>query len=173
MKVPMVRPISILGVVVSVIPLLLILVLNEWLLPNWFPISGALLWMFAVLLMRRIFTGDHRKGIRLVKSGRFGDAIPLFTEAYSATKRRPWIDRYRWLLLGSASQWSYREMALCNLAFCYGQIGDGEKMKALYRQALTEFPDCILATAALRMVESVTQANPANQAPVPTPSSVK
>ena len=57
----------------------------------------------------------------------------------------------------SASAISYREMALCNIAFCYSQLGDGQKAESYYRRALDEFPNSALAVAALRMIESVRQ----------------
>ncbi len=52
------------------------------------------------------------------------------------------------------SAMSYREMALCNIAFCYSQIGKGEQALKYYQQAISEFPDCGLAEAAIRMIES-------------------
>ena len=60
-------------------------------------------------------------------------------------------------------------MALCNQAFCYGQIGDGQKMREIYEKTLSEFPGSILATTALRMVDSVTKKKGANQSPQTTP----
>lgn len=89
-----------------------------------------------------------------MKNGQFIDAVPVFEEAYRQMCDSPWIDRYRSLLLASASRWSYREMALCNLAFCQGQAGDGQKMREGYERALAEFPESVLATTALRMIDS-------------------
>ncbi|HEX7447932.1 MAG TPA: hypothetical protein VF306_10325 [Pirellulales bacterium] len=63
----------------------------------------------------------------------------------------------------SSSAISYREMALCNIAFCYAQLGNGENAELYYRRTLDEFPDSGLADAALRMIESVRQ-RPANTA---------
>jgi hypothetical protein len=155
MKAPIVAQVSWLGLIVSLLPLLAVLGANAWLAPRWFPIAGVLLWLVAVLLARRLLTRAHRQGIRMVKAGRFGDAIPVFGEAYSTMCDRPWIDTYRWVLLGSCSRWSYREMAMCSQAFCYGQIGDGQRMKECYEKAMAEFPESILAASALRMIDSI------------------
>lgn len=155
MKAPVVQSISWRAAVVSALPLAVVLPLNWWLWPELFPLAGALGWCAVVLLARQVLTGAHRKGIRRVKQGQFAEAVPLFAESYAAMVRWPWIDRYRSLLLGSASRWSYREMALCNEAFCHGQIGDGRKMRERYAQALAEFPSCVLASSALRMLDAV------------------
>ena len=157
MKVPIIKQISWIGVIVSLLPLVPVLCVNAWLVPEWFPVAGALVWMVAVLLARRMLTGAHRKGIRMVKAGCFEEAIPLFSEAYSAMCARPWIDKYRWMLLGSCTRCSYREMALINQAFCYSQIGNGPKTKEYYEKALAEFPESVLAATALRMIDSITQ----------------
>lgn len=46
-------------------------------------------------------------------------------------------------------------MGLCNIAFCYSQIGNGQKAKDYYEQALKEFPENGLATAGLNIIKSV------------------
>ena len=154
MKTPVANSASWGRLIVSLTPLIPILWLNERFAPESFPIGGAFAWAAYVLIARRVLTAAHRRGIRLVKSGRFEEAVPVFEEAYLQMCQRPWIDRYRSLLLASASQWSYREMALCNLAFCQGQAGDGMKMREGYERALAEFPGSVLATTALRMIDS-------------------
>ncbi|RYZ22546.1 MAG: hypothetical protein EOO10_21625 [Chitinophagaceae bacterium] len=49
---------------------------------------------------------------------------------------------------------SYREMALCNVAFCYSQIGEGKMAIDWYTRTLKEFPESGLAQTALRMLYS-------------------
>lgn len=107
-------------------------------------------------VLRASLTPDHRRGVRLFGAMKFAEAAPYFEASYRAMVRRPWLDRFRWLLLGGAGAMSYREMALCNAAFCYSQVGDGARATALYEQALAEFPHSSLATAALKMIRSVT-----------------
>jgi len=46
-------------------------------------------------------------------------------------------------------------MGLCNIAFCYSQINNGQKAKEYYELTLKEFPDNGLAIAGLRMINSI------------------
>ncbi|MEN9639008.1 MAG: hypothetical protein RLZZ262_876, partial [Bacteroidota bacterium] len=66
-----------------------------------------------------------------------------------------WVDKYRYLTLLSSSKMTYREMGLCNIAFCYGQIGQGAKARAFYEQVRTEYPDNGIALIALNLMSSV------------------
>jgi hypothetical protein len=43
-------------------------------------------------------------------------------------------------------------MALNNIAFCYGQLGNGNLSKEYYQKTLDEFPESGLAKAALRLL---------------------
>lgn len=52
----------------------------------------------------------------------------------------------------SSSKMSYREMALANIGFCYGQIGNGEQSKVYYEKTLLEFPESGLAKSALKLI---------------------
>ena len=45
-------------------------------------------------------------------------------------------------------------MGLCNIAYCYGQIGDGQKAKEYYEKTLAEFPESGLAIAAHNQLQS-------------------
>lgn len=126
-------------------------------LPDW-PIAffiAAIVHLVFSGVMRSWLTRDHRAGIKRFRRGAFAEAAPLFEASHAAMVKRPWIDRFRWILLGSASTMSYREMALCNAAFCYSQVGDGARAVALYERALQAFPDSGLATASLKMLRSV------------------
>jgi tetratricopeptide (TPR) repeat protein len=122
--------------------------------------NGVLLGTVAYLAYsigsRQLIARDHRAGIMLFKQQRFAEAIPKFADSLAFFDRHPWIDRLRSITMMSASAVSYREMALANIAFCYGQLGDGEQSRAYYRQCLERFPHSGLATAALRMLDSVT-----------------
>jgi Tfp pilus assembly protein PilF len=53
----------------------------------------------------------------------------------------------------------YREMALNNIAFCYGQIGDGANAKKYYLKTLEEFPGNPLATAGLALMRAAENNN--------------
>jgi hypothetical protein len=118
---------------------------------------GAMAHAVLFRLMRVALTAEHRRGVALVGAQQFAEAAIHFEASYEQLTGRPWIDRFRWLLLGGAAAISYREMALCNAAFCYSQVGDGTRAIALYELALREFPQSKLATAALNMIRAAQQ----------------
>ena len=120
---------------------------------------GLVLNIALKLVARSLLTSQHREGVKLIRISKFAEATPCFLASYKSMVRHPWIDRFRWLLLGE-NQLSYREMALCNAAFCYSQLGEGRKAIDLYEQALREFPNSSLATASLNMLRSVQQPKP-------------
>lgn len=123
-----------------------------------FPIAilfGAIAHFLIYRIAHAVFTSEQRRGIKLLRQQKFAESASCFEASYAAFQHRPWADRFRWLLLGSANSMSYREMALCNAAFCYGQIGNGARTTALYEQALREFPDSGLAAASLNLLRSV------------------
>lgn len=115
---------------------------------------GALIYLAISFLLRFGIPFYHRKGVSLIKKGLFLEAISFFEKSYSFFKRNAWIDKYRYIILLSSSRISYTEMALLNIAFCYGQSGDGKRSKEYYKKTLSEFPDSEIAKASLRMFES-------------------
>lgn len=122
-------------------------------------INGAITYLIISFSLRRIVARDHRKGMQFVKAQNFESAIPLFEKAYDFFNRNDWVDKYRYLTLLSSSRISYKEMALINIAFCYGQLGNGQKAKEYYERTLNEFPDSGIATASLNMLNAMNQAN--------------
>ena len=106
---------------------------------------------------RILIARHHRRGMRFYRNQQYEAAISAYEDSYDFFARNSWIDRLRSVVMMSPSAISYREMALCNIAFCYSQLGDGAKAQAYYRQALDEFPNSGLAASALRMIESVRQ----------------
>lgn len=118
---------------------------------------GALTYLILSFGLRSLLIGDHMKGIILVKQQKFEDAIPLFEKSVEFFSKNAWIDKFRFLTLLSSSKMTYKEMGLCNIAFCYSQTGNGQKAKAYYEQALKEFPENGLAIAGLKMIDSFAQ----------------
>ncbi len=97
---------------------------------------------------------SHRKGLNLSKEHKFENAIPLFETSYKFFTENNWIDKYRFIVLLSSSKLSYREMSLCNIAFCYSQIGNGQKSIEYYTKTLEEYPENGTAQAGLKMLTS-------------------
>jgi len=65
-----------------------------------------------------------------------------------------WIDKYRYLFLLSSSKFSYKEMGMINIAFCYYQLGDIKKAKEMYENTLKEFPESEMAKASINIINS-------------------
>jgi len=118
-------------------------------------IFGALTYLILSFGLKYIFTSAHRKGINLVKQQKFADAIHYFEKSADFFFKNSWIDKYRFLTLLSPSKMSYREMGLCNIAFCYSQIGNGLKAIEFYQQTLKDYPENGMAKAGLNMLNSL------------------
>jgi tetratricopeptide (TPR) repeat protein len=119
--------------------------------------AGAINYLIISFSLRTFIPKDHRKGISLVHRKEFKDAIPYFEKSADFFTRYEWVDKYRYLTLLNSSAMSYKEMALCNIAFCYGQTGNGKKAVEYYNAALKEFPNSSLASTGLTMLNSMTQ----------------
>ncbi|MBW3624936.1 MAG: tetratricopeptide repeat protein [Armatimonadetes bacterium] len=113
-------------------------------------IAGAVTYLLYSRGSRTLLTREHLRGMRAVRRGRFTEAIPHFEASYDFFTRHPWIDRWRYVVLLSANAIPYREMALCNIAFCYAQLDDKERTLAYYERALEEFPGSAVARASLQ-----------------------
>ena len=106
-------------------------------------------------LLRRVLPAAHRRGIRELRRGDLEQAIKSFEESYDFFSRHRWIDRFRYLTMLSSSAYSFREMAMCNVAFLHGQLGRPADSLAWYRRALQEFPTCSLARTALTFIAGI------------------
>ncbi len=110
-----------------------------------------------LLFARYVITRHHRRGIRQMKAERYSEAITAFEASLAFFSRHTLLDKYRYVTLLSGSAACYREMALCNIAFAYSQLGDGAKARAVYERTVQEFPGSGLAKAALKLMDSAEQ----------------
>lgn len=116
---------------------------------------GALTYSLIAFLLRTSIAKHHRMGMRLVKQQNYKDAIPYFEKSVEYFSKNNWVDKYRYITLLSSSKMTYKEMGLCNIAFCYSQTGNGPKAKEYYEQALRENPVNGIAVAGINMLQSV------------------
>lgn len=148
---------------ISIIPQLLImgLIMLIWYQFNKadFVLYGAITYLIISQLLRRLIAREHRKGMAKVKMEDYENAILHFKNSYEFFQENDWIDKYRFLTLLSSGKMSYKEMALNNLAFCYGQIGNGKLSKEYYERTLDEFPESGMAKAGLRLLNSMSNEN--------------
>jgi len=121
-------------------------------------ISGAGAYLALSFVLRYTVTRQHRIGMRLMKAHRFEDAALHFERSAEYFGRHPLLDKLRAFTLLSAARMSYREMALCNIAFALSQLGRGAEAKSAYERVLREYPDNSLANAAMRLILSAESA---------------
>ena len=119
--------------------------------------SSALMWGAIAYLLysygsRYLVLRDHTAGIKATQAGDHARAIRHFQASYRFFSTYSWVDRWRPVLLMSASGASYREMALVNVGFCQAQLGQREQARESYARAATEFPGSPIATAALNLL---------------------
>lgn len=115
---------------------------------------GAGIYVAYSLVSRRVITRAHRQGIRLMHQQRYADAVQHFQDSLSFFTRHSWLDHYRAIVMLSPSAMSYREMAMCNLAFCYAQLDRGVEAKSVYQAVLNEYPHNRLAPTALQFLRA-------------------
>jgi len=155
--IPVVKQTSWLATIPQLVALLLAIAVGQSLRPKDGFIWGAGAYLMYSIGSRWLIAKRHRVGMNLVKQHRFEEAIPEFQESLKFFDRNSWIDRFRSVVLMSPSAPGYREMALVNIAFCYGQINQGIQARRYYEECLERFPDSELAKTAIRMLDSQKQ----------------
>jgi tetratricopeptide (TPR) repeat protein len=118
---------------------------------------GPLTYLIISFGLRNFVAKDHKQGMKLVRQQQFEKAIPLFENSVTFFTKNNWIDKYRFLTLLSSSRMTYKEMGLCNIAFCYSQTSNVQKAKEYYEHTLKEFPENGLAIAGLKLINSFAQ----------------
>lgn len=120
-------------------------------------VLGLIIYFVLQQSLRRTITRKQRKGIKLVKSKQFEEAIPYFEESLRYFREHEWVDKYRCITTLSSSKIGYRDMALSNIGFCYAQIGNGGMARKYYEEALKENPDHGIAETALNFINSIAE----------------
>lgn len=152
-RLPIVSQISIISFVFQPIIILLLAAAFYQLDKQNYLVYSIVCFFLLELLLRNVIAHDHRKGMSLVRQHKFEQAIPYFERSYGFFNKHQWVDKYRFLTVLSVSRISFAEMALLNIAFCLAQIGRKTEAVAEYKKALAEFPDSVMAIAALKMME--------------------
>lgn len=116
---------------------------------------GAITYLILSMGLKRGFSHNHKKGISLSKAGNYTQAIEEFKKSYIFYCKYPWIDKYRYITLLSSSKYSYTEMALTNIAFCYAQTGNIELTKQYCQKTLEHFPNNEMAKKTLNAIASL------------------
>lgn len=148
---PPIRQISWPGVMAQVVVMMSLLWgLDAWLGKGKGATPALITYLIYTAISRMILSRHHRRGVQLVRRGKFDEAIQSFQASAHFFRAYPWIDKYRALVLMSPSALSYLEMALVNVAFCQAAAGRKEEARLSYEKALSEFPQSGLASLGLR-----------------------
>ena len=141
----------------SLVPQILVMVLLAFI---FYPVNDRhFLWMAAAvyitlgLTLRTTIPSNHRKGLYFARKQKYEEALECFQESIRFFRARPWIDKYRYLVLLSSSRISYLEMDLINEAFCLSQTGKKKETIQKYEEVLKEFPDSQIAKLALKSLK--------------------
>lgn len=151
-KWPVIRQVSLLGVLISSVIMVGLILLFRWIHPEYYLFDALLAYWGLHLIVRFGFSYHHRRGIRFHRKEDFENAISCFERSYRFFTRHRFLDRFRYLFLLSLSAMSYREMALINWAFCLVQVGEREKAIEKYKECLREYPHNRIARASLTMM---------------------
>ena len=128
---------------------------------------GAIIYFFISISLKIVIPKSHRYGMRNIKSKKYKDAISYFEKSIAFFNKNQWLDQYRFIFLLSASKMAYREMAYCNIAFCYVQMNKMKGAQKFYEKALEEFPESKLA---MEGIEALKQAKNKDQSSSQSPA---
>jgi tetratricopeptide (TPR) repeat protein len=115
---------------------------------------GAIVYLLYSFASKAFLLRNHRRGVYLTKIQSFRDAISAFKLSYAFLRKYAWLDKYRFITMLDSSAVSYREMALCNIAYSYAQLDENVAAATYYRKALAEFPQSAMAKNGIEYVES-------------------
>ena len=93
--------------------------------------------------------------MRLMRQGDWAGAIGFFDQSERFLAANAWLDRWRWLVLLSASALSYREMALFNIARCHTYMGHAGHARRAFIRFLEEAPASPLAPLVRRLLPTL------------------
>ena len=153
-KVPIVRQVSWPAILVIIVLWILFLAVFAFFIPKHGLFMGAVLFALLSIVLQQTIPLSHKKGMKAIKQKDFKTASEYFSQSADFFTKNRWLDKYRAVTLLSASKMCYREMALCNIAFCYAQTMQPEKAKALYEQILEEYPDNGIAYYSLSSINT-------------------
>lgn len=102
--------------------------------------------------MRWRFAGHHRAGIDAYRIRRFDEAVAHHRASFELFDRHRWIDRWRFLLFGTAGRTPYRTMALGNMAYAEAMRGNRSAAVSLFEEALRLTPGYANAEVGLAML---------------------
>ena len=125
-----------------------------------FFIPAFIVYLLIAFALRKLFFPLFiHQGIRLIKEEKFEQAIPFIQKTIDYYTKNSWVDKFRFLLMISSSKRTVRESSICNLAYCYLQIGEIKKSREIYQEVLTQYPKNINAKSLLNTINILSPAS--------------
>lgn len=142
-----VTPTRLTGIVLAFVPPALFTAIG---VAAWGEELGLLFGMFAyvlhrLVLVRRVVCRDHRRGVVLMKQGKFEESVAAFRQSEAFWAKHPTLDRLRAPLLGSPTSHGFQVFAVYNQAYGLARLGRGSEALALVERVLAEHPDMLPA----------------------------
>lgn len=105
------------------------------------------------LVVRAWLLADHTRGVQLARTGDHLGALAAFEASERAWQRRAVVDRWRAVVLASASRWGFGDQARYNQALCLRALGREDEALAVARSLLATRPDMGVARALVEHLE--------------------
>lgn len=153
-NVPVFRPVSWLAFLIIILIWIIFMAIFAFLFQFEGIYIGSIIFFILSVSLQQIIPASHNKGAKAIKKKDFKTALEYFSESVDFFTRYDWVDKYRAITLLTTAKMSYREMALCNMAFCYSQTNEAEKAKNLYEQILKEYPNNGVAFYSLNSIKT-------------------
>jgi|GEM_PF-5933835 len=101
------------------------------------------------LMLFRIFQAHFVRGSSFIQNNDYLAAIEEFQKNLSYLDRHGIVDRLRTIILLDHAAFSLRENTLCNIGWCYGQLGNKTEATKYYKIVLRENPNNYFALTAM------------------------
>jgi tetratricopeptide (TPR) repeat protein len=111
---------------------------------------------------------DLYRADSLTRAGRCQEAIKALEIVRAFFVEHPWVDSLRWLLLLSATTYSYHEWVSISLADVYLDMGDADRYIHFNQQCLTQNPKNAFARVRLEACNTILAG--LNRPPIPIPA---
>ena len=115
---------------------------------------GAAIFVTYSFGSRYLIPTAHRRGMKAMSLKDYDTAIDQFQRSYEFFSKHYWLDKYRGVTMMSPSIWSYREMALMNVASAHVARKDFEAAQAACLRVLDESPQNEIASSTIEMIQA-------------------
>lgn len=162
-KQPMKQPVSIYSSWTKSIPQIVVTAVLAFAAMTWLPydsVTVALVTSLSIFftytyLIRYFVAAAHRRGMTALSKREFDTAIVEFENSFTFFSKNKWLDEYSSIMFMSSSVWSYREMALMNIAATYSMKKDTKMYRVANERLLSEYPDNQRAKDALEFLDAL------------------